>query len=451
MKNKFIFLILLFILIIPISYAYCTETSYTLDVNLNLEAIEEDRNIVQLSRFQFPDFREEDFLVIKELRIFNTGNCTIFLNPEIEITLSNDEEQINDSFCLHKINGSILPYSSYVIYRNENWDYYDSNNNKIRLCGKHLAHLGRWETEIDFPNFYRYVNTTSSKPPNIFMYSTNQFVNGKRVSPVGFRVFTSAELELRELAKETNNLSKIAIAIAIVGIIFPLWYDYRKNKKKQRELMLALLTEISHVAKASEFYKEIFLRNITTNVDRLKDLNKELKPFKRYLETKNEKKLKEMLRIDKTISKSIKLFSKKLSENYSSLYSGKKPLEPHLPPKIRQINSGFYLKSLDSKVKGEYNKETLINSLISLEEMIGLINSNVEFINNNFLIILNENMSINPWFAKFYKIFWSLEDLDNQVNTILEELLKNEYVKNYFNNNLNINNLKSLYTIKQRF
>lgn len=445
MRTKIFILAFLFLLVLPISKASYVNTCENVKIEVNLEALDEKGPI---SLYQNPEYREGDVLIIKNINIFNVGTCNV--TPLIKFTLIDDREDKQEDFnnYYYSIRPNIKINESYSLNfieydQNRGFIYRDSNNTNKSISGKYIKPAGVWKFNV------------STSVPNWAILVNGEYIN-PNIRPYLFRVYTINDLELRELTKNSNSLAKnaiiyalIGILISLLGILTPLYWESYKNKRNQENLLISLLIELSQVAKTSEINKKIFIENITTNKNLKTDLKiKSKEYFKDYLKVKNKGKISEILRKDKRIAKSIKFFCDDLIKNYSSLYSDKKLVQFQIPSKFRRIDDNFYLKNLDNHIYGS-NKEVLMSLLIDLTERIRLINSNLDFVNNNHLTVLNKNFSINPWFSNLYKVYWSLEDLDKKVYVILEELLKGKKVKGYFNSRL-VNDFKNLDIIRQR-
>ena len=259
-----IFIVILSLLISLPSHTFA-DCSYAADIDIEIEALDNR----QLSHYQFPSFRESDYLALKNLRITNIGNCTLE-EPKFIFQLKNDKTIIDNPFCIvykYHVPTNITPNDYYEINRipveNQTNRYVNSQDDEEFYCFIELDTLGRWEITVK-------PDIESLRPTNITSWSFK--ANGIFLNEVGFRVYDNLELSLLDLTKQSNSLSIltvilsiVAVIIAILAIIVTCWLQYKDHKFQkdrhsynQKNILRSLLGEIKAVKEDIQGYKDEF-------------------------------------------------------------------------------------------------------------------------------------------------------------------------------------------------
>ncbi|MBI4018927.1 MAG: hypothetical protein HY364_01590 [Candidatus Aenigmarchaeota archaeon] len=304
-----------FIALSAVSYAEC---SYSASIETEIEALDSQGT----TNYQFPTFREDDYLALKWLRIRNTGNCTLE-NPEFLFQLQNNIEEKDEVFCFVKsvftVPENITPGGIYEIKRLPDkfqYNYQDSSGREKSYCPEKLDAPGRWEISIK-------PDPLSHNPTNPGGYSL--LIHGRHVSNSSFRVYSSLELSLADAAKQSNFLAQVAIMAAFSAIIITVglerWKQKKeedKHKEKQVSLLKSLAFEISQIKNNSESFDKIF-----------------------------------------------KLNEEKIMKKYGQVVVSQYP--------IRALDAAFYIRNLDEKIEGK-TTALLKRNLMRLEDKIWLVN-----------------------------------------------------------------------------
>jgi hypothetical protein len=241
--KKVVLVIISLIIFLPLTIFICYAESCdnSFDIFLEIEAYE-DRVI---SKYQFPDFKEDSFLKIKSIKIVNTGNCSL---PEayLQIVLIESNNQVDRQFFCTPIHGILIPEISvgnqYKIFDKSFNDYEDSSENKITFCLNKLTSVGKWTIYGEW-EFKKYNGG----------YGWNFKVNDGFLKQ--FNVISRSEIESLELANKnlqtTVEGQKIQLIIAILGLIFsPLLSVFlqckfiEKNNEKISKSQIYYLKEI---------------------------------------------------------------------------------------------------------------------------------------------------------------------------------------------------------------
>lgn len=462
MRTKIFFILsLLFLLVLPISKASYVKTCESVSIEVNLEALDEKGVI---SRYQNPEYREGDILIIKNINIFNDGNCNV--TPLIKFTLIDDREEKQEDFnnYYYRIRPNIKINESYslnfIVYdKDKGFIYKDSNNTNKSINGKYIKPAGVWKFNV------------STSVPNLAISVNKEYIN-PNIRPYVFRVYTVNDLELRELAKETNELGKISnklsnrsinivVFFGIFTIVITVFLPYLSHIRNQENLLQVLLLDLAKIAKASESYKDVFVQNILKHKDFYsKDgevkhlLEKYFNKYLQLLDKKNQRIIKnkkgdfklveeiqELLEKDKKISENIKLFCEVIiNKIHNSKYdeflidNSKFVLQFFL---IRQVDNNFYSKQLDSKIK---NFETidLKNLLMNLSADIDVINYQVAYLNDKYMDFRADyTEGMIRWNIFYYLTFSNIWALDKKIIYVLQELLKYDKINIKFKNLVN--------------
>ena len=462
MKSKFIFLVLIFIFIIPFSYANCYKNA---EIDLNLASF--DLTSKEISIYGFPEFKQGDILIIKELKILNKGNCNI-TNPNLKIVISNEKGTNKEQFLIWSgiFNGITInsnkSYSIKYLDSVGNLRYVDSYTNKtFALNGLELDQLGVWKVEIS-------ISDVSSQLVDI---------NGAYLNQRSFNVLRPSDLYLRELTKETNDLGKktnqlatsniyLAIYFGVLTIVTSIavfWgsikYDDSKNIKNQENLLKALLLDLAKVAENSESYKDVFIQNILKNKSNYEN-NEKIKEilkikFKEYLKLEPDsdnivEDIHKILEKDKKIVLKIKELCEYCKKDIDKIQLQVQRIYLKLQYySIRQIDNNFYSKQLESKI---YRIGTidLKNALINLSAVIEVINFQVNYLNDWYQELYGEKTGYKRWNEIYYSMFENLEDLDKKLCNTLKELLKFKTAEKYFQDKTREESIEILNRVYER-
>ncbi|MBI2971029.1 MAG: hypothetical protein HYY37_01270 [Candidatus Aenigmarchaeota archaeon] len=307
------------IFLISISSISFAECVYSADVYLDTIAISEGKK----SLYQAPELREDDSFFIKNLGILNTGNCTL-VRPRISIQLDRAGPGPH-LFCSSPYTYGILidynltPKSYYEFHQisPEKPWEYVDNNNKENYCSGTLLNETK-RFEI-IPTLY------VIEPEIPESYSSNFYINGELTNAYSYRVFTKYELETRS----PSLLSIwIAILIPLIVLLADIIYRRRKHTECQINFLHALALEVERIQRDSRGFDELLHMNERRDIEK---------------------------------GKRIAL------------------IIPQYP--IKNLNSAFYVRSLDNAIKGK-STEKLKDALISVSDKIWLVNDSLRRLSN---------------------------------------------------------------------
>ncbi len=372
MRNKIALIIFISILVLtPLIYAE-EECKDDLSVYIQFKAMEED-TFDKISKYQAPNYKEDDLLTLWSLVIKNEGSCG---SPEVELKMNmiNNEETINHFFCGYQLQiPSITEGETYYIVREgiENKQvgdevykrrlYKDSNGKNMTFCGVRLQTTGHWKAELTL--------TAINSNEHVGSWRYSMVENNKIYHP-DFKVRARQEVLSLEHQKCSSLASLIVVGLIglftiLVQILLVLW-----QIKKKKEFLLSEQNEI--------------ISNLFTQLD---------------------------------------LISSNL-EGHKKEFNKKKPLIPSYF--VYKFNSNFYLTKLWEKINDKTTKK-LKEELNKLEQKIDNINRMIELLQNSKI---NKNKRLEKELmreikAKDFKYHKHAETIIKEIKLELNIFIKN--------------------------
>lgn len=210
-------------------------------------------NSLELSKYQAPDYKEDDFLGFWRLYVSNGANCTS-KNTSLIIKISNSEENFDYALCSYNLKIPPLePGQTYSIVHDKiiqqnfsgdlfsQWNYLDSNGKNYTFCTIKMRTTGLWKTEIKWD------------PMSSGSYSMINDQN--QHESLSFKVRLSSDIANEELQRKNIIIQLIlmvsTIILALVGIIIQIYLSQWHIKKQQefdlgiqRDLLEGIRTKI---------------------------------------------------------------------------------------------------------------------------------------------------------------------------------------------------------------
>lgn len=339
-------------------------------ITIKLSALDNQNPNLE-SKYQYPNFREEDMLSISFIKVENPSNCTLNATYlKISIDTPNNST-VNDPFCrgffqippiapnetyyfYHK-NTTLMTYDSVSFFR---YNYADSNSKEDFFCVYPLNYVGIWKiTPSLTPPDY-------SSSPNMASWSI--LSNDNKLYLGEFKVRSKSELASLDLQQKSLLWSTIVVIligiVTIIAQILSVIWQMRKTRQfeldQQIELIDSLTTQtelikgntlgqIEELSKSTPTIPSYFISNIDSKyyLTRLwSKINKH--------ETKSLKDL--LLKLDQKVSNTNRMIE--ILQN--SLLYGPERVTNQI---LREVKSGEYKYHKDAlelinKINNEISK-----------------------------------------------------------------------------------------------
>ncbi len=182
MKGNLLGFVLILLLITQITFAQC---EYSADINLDVIAKDNDT----ISKYQFPDYKEDTIISINKLTVTNTGNCTLPVSY-LKIRILKPDNSESENFCM-VYKGIRIPELEINTYEIE----------LVHLCSMRLDKIGKWS-----------ISSYWELPPeNISQYGFNFRVEDSFLNQ--FNVLS--RFDIKNLETSLNNLETAQSNLAI--------------------------------------------------------------------------------------------------------------------------------------------------------------------------------------------------------------------------------------------
>jgi len=201
---------------------------YSIQIYLEFDSLVSDKHI--LSEFQFPIYREDDVLYIREFRLVNIGNCTV-ISPILNFKIIFPSGDII-KFCSSdiKINGNLSVGEEYIVRRNQssdNW-YSDSFNSKFICGGIKLKEEGKYIIDRDYN-----ISIQNRYYASELRYSSYMSVYNS-INTNSFKVYSSEYLRTQKLAKYGFYLAFFTLIIVFLSTIYDIYIKGKERKDNDR-------------------------------------------------------------------------------------------------------------------------------------------------------------------------------------------------------------------------
>jgi len=292
--NKILNLIgIIFLLVSVFKPVIADNCEPSVDLFYSLVALDQD-DTNQLSKYGYPDFREDDVLIISGMLLKNNASCA---SPELELT-SNifKPDGTQKQFCQKLVLPSIKPYSHLVL--NDTFLIKNTDSKYIARgffynCITTLDDEGDWQVQI-------YLDP-KNKEDSLNIFSTGVIHKGI-LGPNKFKVYSKHMFTQIDLSKKSMNYAAAGIIFGFIGAIVAAFFgacltyltgryqDKCKEQKRKKEAIKALLYEINknvYLGKEILSKKEIYLKNHKVPFDNFIMLNLEKVLRGNYIEKAN--------------------------------------------------------------------------------------------------------------------------------------------------------------------
>lgn len=220
MKKLMIVSSILFFIILNSTGVLAEKCKYSADIYLELIAYEELPR--EVSSYQFPDYKEDTLIYIKNFTLENTGNCSLYESFfNISIIKPSGEKAI--VFCSPKYWNQIEysggfrisylePEEKYEIVQLEKpYDYVDSLNISKTYCGIRLDEIGKWTIEGNWDIYGK--NETLYELYNTSSHGYNFRVHGSFLKKIN--VNSRYDIEVLKTSKDQLILAFVVFLITM--------------------------------------------------------------------------------------------------------------------------------------------------------------------------------------------------------------------------------------------
>lgn len=231
MKKFFFILLLLTLISINV---YSEESTGQMSFTFSFEARTFSNGDYELSDKQFPDFREDEFLIIKKIIIENKIGS---VSPETRLTLNliTPDREIENAFMLNSETIPRIDVNSVLeidfnsikeeIHGNQKifiFIYGDNEGRSYRFSPLKLVDVGKWTNHF----------TITIEGPEPFSYSFSHF-DGNVITAGDFKVISKETLQQINTAEIAVSISFIAILLSLVSMsVFVIFNGLRLRDKE---------------------------------------------------------------------------------------------------------------------------------------------------------------------------------------------------------------------------
>lgn len=210
------------------------------NIYLQLKALDED-NLPHLSDYQYPDYKEDDLLILWRFIVVNEGTCDS-TDAYFKLNMTNKDESIEHLFCGYQLYiPTLKPNETYYlnyngVYEDEvggktflKQNYTDSVGKQYSLCRVALLTTGLWKVKSSLEP--RYNNVSIGSWSFSLINEKNQLDDGR------FKVRDKSEVLALEIQRMTILLSIIGVittlAVGLAGILIQIWLANREDIRRQ--------------------------------------------------------------------------------------------------------------------------------------------------------------------------------------------------------------------------
>lgn len=303
-------IILTFLFFYTISLAHAEQCDSEFHIYYELKTLNE-LHPLELSKYQYPDFKEDDFLTLWKLLIINEGNCTSG-EMILKMNISSPKETLDHLFCNYQIvvpalsKGevySIVPTSikedKFDGWSIKRYHFIDSKGKDFIFCTPSLRDAGLWSVSLEF----RAIDLNSFNYLRSWGYSRINEKN-EQISN-SFKVIDKSVIKNQELQEKSIWSSGFfTILGAILGFVLIMGFEKIKMLRQRKSAIKALIHEMNQnigfaerILKRKKIYsegKEVPFHNlISINLEKvltgeyISDSNLINRLFDYYLSTTN--------------------------------------------------------------------------------------------------------------------------------------------------------------------
>jgi len=271
----------IFLLLFVIKPIIADNCEPSVDLFYSLAALDQD-DTNQLSKYDYPDFREDDVLIINGMLLKNNASCA---SPELELTANIFKpDGTQKQFCQKLVLPSIKPYSHLVLndtFLIKNTDSKFITRGFFYNCIATLDDEGDWQVQLYLEPRY--------KEDSLNMFSTG-VIHKSILGPNKFKVYSKHVFTQIDLSEKSISFTERGIILGFIGTIVATlvgacltyltgrYQDKCKEQKRKKESIKALLHEINKNIQLGEEIlnkKEIYLKEHKVPFDNFIMLNLE--------------------------------------------------------------------------------------------------------------------------------------------------------------------------------